>query len=86
LVERSLFRQAVSEKSFLATIAWLRSHRPIYHCDSLRIDVHELNSEIDQRLAALLDQQSRRDLLVEAVGDQAATIEAHQLRQQRKQN
>lgn len=51
LVEQSLFRQATSDKSFLATIAWLKANRPKYR-DRLTVDVAAMEREIEERLDA----------------------------------
>jgi hypothetical protein len=52
VVEDSLYRQATSDKCFLATIAWLKARRPIYR-DKLTVDVSAIQREIEQRVDEL---------------------------------
>jgi hypothetical protein len=52
VVEDSLYRQATSDKCFLATIAWLKARRPMYR-DKVQIDVSAIQREIEQRVDEL---------------------------------
>jgi hypothetical protein len=51
-VEDSLYRQATSDKCFLATIAWLKARRPMYR-DKLQVDVAAVQREIEERVDEL---------------------------------
>lgn len=77
LVEGSLFRQATSDKSFLATIAWLKAHRPMYR-DRLQVDVAEMQREIEQRLdnlAGLSPVSEPKGLLAEALQSSSLVVQ-----------
>lgn len=52
VVEDSLYRQATSDKCFLATIAWLKARRPMYR-DKLELDVSAVQREIEERLEGM---------------------------------
>ena len=61
-VESTIYQQAVSANT-LAAFFYLKAHRPIYR-DRLNIDIKQLHSEIEERIAQL---RARPDLLVRAI-------------------
>lgn len=50
-VESTIYQQAVGGNT-LAAIFYLKAHRPIYR-DRLNIDIQQLKSEIEERMASL---------------------------------
>jgi len=50
-VESTIYQQAVGGNT-LAGIFYLKAHRPIYR-DRLNIDIEQVNSEIEERMAQL---------------------------------
>lgn len=73
-VERSLYRQAVSEKNVVATIFWLKNNRAKYR-DKLPIDLTSAQHEIEEQSRRLLGPagdlnttHSTKDIILEAIG------------------
>jgi hypothetical protein len=64
VMEASVYERGLAGDSILSMF-WLKSKRPSFR-DRLNIDVQAMESEIEERVAALLDHRSPRDLLVEA--------------------
>jgi hypothetical protein len=51
VVESTIYQQAIGGNT-IAAIFYLKAHRPIYR-DRLNIDVEQVNSEIQERMAEL---------------------------------
>ena len=77
-VERSLYRQAVSEKNVVATIFYLKANRAKYR-DRLQIDVPQLQRQVEDRVSELQTKLlntsnsssstgSTKDLIAEVIG------------------
>jgi len=71
-VERSLYRQAISEKNVVATIFYLKANRPKYR-DRVQLDVPSLHRQIEERLSRgtahpQLSSASTKDIINAALG------------------